>query len=113
VVLLTVPEFGRAYGRASQRAMTDGALPRAPKELIATIVSAVNVCDYWARDVVFLRGYWGAVREPFTPRALDRPLKEVLALAASLTAKSEYGVDFHLRDALELEADVDPRGVRR
>lgn len=27
-VLLTVPEFGRAYGRASRRAMADGALRR-------------------------------------------------------------------------------------
>ncbi|MBI3637792.1 MAG: carboxymuconolactone decarboxylase family protein [Candidatus Rokubacteria bacterium] len=45
-VLLTVPEFGRAYGRASRRAMTDGALTRAHKELIATMVSAINACEY-------------------------------------------------------------------
>jgi Carboxymuconolactone decarboxylase family len=45
-VLLTVPEFGRPYGRASRRAMADGALSRAQKELIATMVSAINVCDY-------------------------------------------------------------------
>jgi alkylhydroperoxidase family enzyme len=44
--LLTVPEFGRAYGRASRRAMADGALTRAQKELIATTVSAINVCEY-------------------------------------------------------------------
>jgi hypothetical protein len=31
-VLLTVPEFGRPYGRASRRAMADGALTRAQKE---------------------------------------------------------------------------------
>jgi hypothetical protein len=45
-VLLTVPEFGRPYGRASRRAMMDGALTRAQKELIATMVSAINVCEY-------------------------------------------------------------------
>lgn len=45
-VLLTVPEFGRPYGRASRRAMADGALTRAQKELIASMVSAINVCEY-------------------------------------------------------------------
>jgi hypothetical protein len=45
-VLLTVPEFGRPYGRASRRAMADGALSRGQKELIATMVSAINVCEY-------------------------------------------------------------------
>ena len=45
-VLLTVPEFGRPYGRASRRAMGNGALTRAQKELIAATVSAINVCEY-------------------------------------------------------------------
>ena len=45
-VLLTAPAFGRPYGRASRRAMADGALSRAHKELIATTVSAINVCEY-------------------------------------------------------------------
>jgi hypothetical protein len=45
-VLLTVPEFGRPYGRASRRAMSDGALSRGQKELIAAMVSAINVCEY-------------------------------------------------------------------
>ena len=45
-VLLTVPEFGRPYARASRRTMVDGALSRAQKELIASIVSAINVCAY-------------------------------------------------------------------
>jgi hypothetical protein len=45
-VLLTVPEFGRSYGCASRRAMVDGALTRAQKEMIASIVSAINVCEY-------------------------------------------------------------------
>ena len=45
-VLLAVPEFGRSYARASRRAMADGALTRAQKELIAATVSAINVCAY-------------------------------------------------------------------
>jgi hypothetical protein len=45
-VLLTIPEFGRPYGRSSRRAMADGALSRGQKELIATMVSAINVCEY-------------------------------------------------------------------
>ena len=38
----------------------------------------------------------------FEPGALDRLTKEVLALAASVTAKSDYGVDFHLREVRRL-----------
>lgn len=45
-VLLSLPEFGRPYGRASRRAMTDGALSRAQKEMIAATVSAINACEY-------------------------------------------------------------------
>lgn len=45
-VLLTVPEFGRPYGRASRRAMGSGALSRAQKELIAATVSAISACEY-------------------------------------------------------------------
>jgi hypothetical protein len=45
-VLLNHPEFGRPYGRASRRAMMDGALSRAQKEMIAATVSAINVCEY-------------------------------------------------------------------
>jgi hypothetical protein len=45
-VLLTLPEFGRPYGRSSRRAMAPGALSRGQKELIATMVSAINVCQY-------------------------------------------------------------------
>jgi AhpD family alkylhydroperoxidase len=60
------------------------------------------VYRWMARDGGFLRDYWTATREAFTDRALDRPMKEVLALAASMTAKSDYGVDFHLREARRL-----------
>ena len=96
------------------------------------------VFRWMARDPIFLQGYWGAVREAFADRKLDRLTKEVLAFAASMTAKSDYGVDLHLRearrlglseqglgeavevvqlfntvtkiaDALQLESDFDPR----
>jgi AhpD family alkylhydroperoxidase len=60
------------------------------------------VFQWMARDVRFLQGYWGATREAFMERKLDRLTKEVLALAASMTAKSEYGVDLHLREARRL-----------
>jgi AhpD family alkylhydroperoxidase len=60
------------------------------------------VFRYMARDATFLRGYWTATREAFSERTLDRRMKEVLALAASLTAKSDYGVDLHLREARRL-----------
>ncbi|MGH7266067.1 MAG: hypothetical protein ACREMB_14665 [Candidatus Rokuibacteriota bacterium] len=45
-VLRAVPEVGRPYTRASRRAMMDGALKRGQKELIAAVVSAINVCAY-------------------------------------------------------------------
>jgi AhpD family alkylhydroperoxidase len=60
------------------------------------------VFRYMARDVGFLQSYWAATREAFLDRKLDRSTKEILALAASLTAKSDYGVDLHLREARRL-----------
>jgi len=60
------------------------------------------VFRWMARDPIFLQGYWGAVRAAFADATLDRLTKEVLALAASMTAKSDYGVDLHLREARRL-----------
>lgn len=60
------------------------------------------VFRWMARDPGFLQSYWTAAREAFTDRKLDRLTKEILALAASLTAKSDWGVDFHLREARRL-----------
>jgi AhpD family alkylhydroperoxidase len=60
------------------------------------------VFRYMARDGAFLQSYWAATRQAFIDRKLDRLTKEILALAASLTAKSDYGVDFHLREARRL-----------
>lgn len=55
-----------------------------------------------ARDPGYLQSYWAAARAAFADRALDRLTKEILAFAASLTAKSDYGVDLHLREARRL-----------
>jgi AhpD family alkylhydroperoxidase len=55
-----------------------------------------------ANDPGFARDIWAAVRAAFAPGALDRLTKEILALAASVTAKSDYGVDFHLREVRRL-----------
>ena len=60
------------------------------------------VFRWMARDPIFLQGYWSAVRAAFTDGKLDRLTKEILALAASMTAKSDYGVDLHLREARRL-----------
>jgi AhpD family alkylhydroperoxidase len=60
------------------------------------------VFRWMARDAIFLQGYWGAVRAAFTDASLDRLTKEILALTASMTAKSDYGVNLHLREARRL-----------
>ena len=61
-----------------------------------------GVFRWMSRDPIFLKGYWGATQAAFSDGALDRPLKEILALAASMTGKSDYGVDLHLREARRL-----------
>jgi AhpD family alkylhydroperoxidase len=60
------------------------------------------VFRWMARDPAFLQSYWAATREAFIDRKLDRLTKEILAFAASMTGKSDYGVDFHLREARRL-----------
>ena len=60
------------------------------------------VFRWMARDVGFLQSYWAATRQAFSDRTLDRLMKEILAFAASMTGKSDYGVDFHLREARRL-----------
>jgi alkylhydroperoxidase/carboxymuconolactone decarboxylase family protein YurZ len=61
-----------------------------------------NIFKVLARDEGYLRDYWGAVRFVFESRHLDRLTKEVLALAASMAVKSDYGVDLHLREVRRL-----------
>ncbi|MFQ5912533.1 MAG: carboxymuconolactone decarboxylase family protein [Nitrospinota bacterium] len=55
-----------------------------------------------AHDPEYLADQWTYVRASFTDRKLDRLTKEILALAASLTAKSDYGTDFHMRECRRL-----------
>ncbi len=45
-VLSHYPEFRAGQGRCTRRALSPGELPRATKEMIATAVSAINVCQY-------------------------------------------------------------------
>ncbi|GIX48072.1 MAG: hypothetical protein KatS3mg131_2283 [Candidatus Tectimicrobiota bacterium] len=45
-VLAYQPEMSRTHGRCSRRAMSDGVLSRAQKEMLAVAVSAINACDY-------------------------------------------------------------------
>jgi len=121
LVTRVIPEVGIGLGRATKRAMPDGALSRAQKEMIDSEsatpeVRAVfeeirafyaaervpHVFSAMAHDPRFLADLWSAVRGTFEPRRLDRLMKEILALAASLTARSDYGVDLHLREARRL-----------
>jgi alkylhydroperoxidase family enzyme len=89
--------------------LTEGAEAPAPvKDVFAEITAFYAmeqppaVFRWMARDPRFLQGYWGATRAAFTEGHLDRLTKEILAWAASLTAKSRYGVDFHLREVRRL-----------
>ena len=40
------PEFGGPHGRAMKRAMGPGELTRGEKEMVASVVSGVNACEY-------------------------------------------------------------------
>jgi alkylhydroperoxidase family enzyme len=68
-----------------------------------------NVFKVLAHDEGYLHDYWAAVRFVFTDRRLDRLTKEALALAASMAAKSDYGVDLHMREVRRL--GLSERGV--
>ena len=57
-----------------------------------------------AHDPDYLADYWLAVKGIFADGALDRLTKEVMAFAASVTAGSGYGADFHLREMRRLAA---------
>ena len=57
-----------------------------------------------AHDPGYLADYWLAVKGIFADGALDRLTKEIMAFAASVTAGSNYGADFHLREMRRLGA---------
>ena len=113
--LMLSPDF-EPSGRAPILPLVDPAgAPPAVKEVFADICAFYAteqppaVFRWMAHDPRFLRGYWEATREAFTAGRLDRLTKEVLALAASITAKSPYGVDFHLREVRRL--GLPPNGL--
>lgn len=57
-----------------------------------------------AHDWGYLADYWFALKGIFADGGLDRFTKEVMAFAASVTASSAYGTDFHLREMRRLGA---------
>jgi len=57
-----------------------------------------------AHDPGYLADYWVALTGIFADGTLDRLTKAVMAFATSVTAKSEYGTDFHLREMRRLGA---------
>ncbi len=57
-----------------------------------------------AHDPGYLADYWLALKGIFSDGALDRLTKAVMAFAASVTAGSAYGTDFHLREMRRLGA---------
>ena len=67
-----------------------------------TVDRVPGVFRWMGRDPGFLQPYWQATREAFADSTLDRLTKEILAFAVSMTAKSDYGVDFHLREVRRL-----------
>jgi AhpD family alkylhydroperoxidase len=101
-------EFSPSSRMAAVPLLDAGAAPADVKAVFDDIVSfyaldqVPAVYRWMARDAGYLQGYWTAVREAFSDRKLDRLTKEILAFAASMTAKSDYGVDFHLREARRL-----------
>lgn len=68
-----------------------------------------NIFRALAHDEGYVRDYWGAVRFVFSDGRLDRLTKEAVALAASMAARSDYGVDLHLREVKRL--GLPERGV--
>jgi AhpD family alkylhydroperoxidase len=101
-------EFALSTRVAAMSPPEETAAPPGAQEVFADIKAfyAVGhvpaVFRHMSRDPVFLQGYWGATRAAFGDGVLARPLKEVLALAASFSAKSDYGIDFHMREARRL-----------
>jgi AhpD family alkylhydroperoxidase len=85
------------------------------RELLAEIAAfygmpaAPNVFRLLAADPGYCGDYWQAVKFAFSDRHLDRLTKEVMALGASVAAKSDYGVDLHLREVRRL--GLSERGI--
>lgn len=60
------------------------------------------VFRFLANDPSYLEDRWGSVKVAFEERKLDRLTKEAIALAVSLAARSDYGIDLHLREVQRL-----------
>ena len=61
-----------------------------------------NLYRVLASDPGYARDHWRYVRYLFSDGHLPRAHKSVIALAASMAARSAYGIDFHHREARRL-----------
>ena len=66
-----------------------------------------NVYRGIARDPAYLKDHWSYVQVALEDRTLERWTKTILAFGASVTAKSDYGTDFFLREAQRLGLSED------
>lgn len=105
------PEFSGEARRAPLIPLVDPLTAAPEVELILEEARAFYAMEWppavflaIAHDPGYLADYWLAVKGIFADRALDRLTKEVMAFAASVTAGSGYGADFHLREMRRLGA---------
>jgi len=63
--------------------------------------------SYSMLDPRFREIYFGFYKETYKPSVLDRKTKELIAIAASLTAKCQGCLEGHLRKALKAGASRD------
>jgi len=105
------PEFSGEARRAPLIPLVDPLTAAPEVELILEEARAFFAMEWppavflaMAHDPGYLADYWLAVKGIFADGALDRLTKEVMAFAASVTARSGYGADFHLREMRRLGA---------
>jgi len=91
------PERMREITRARVASKRTTATEREPERVARPPTRRLPVDG---RDAGFLRSYWDATLQAFADRALDRPMKEILAFAASVSRSSSS------------EGYVGPRAVR-
>lgn len=61
------------------------------------VAEVPNVFRAMAREPKYLTGTWRFYRACFEPRRLTRLVKEAVAFAVSVTARSRYGIEFATR----------------
>ncbi|MBI4588103.1 MAG: carboxymuconolactone decarboxylase family protein [Candidatus Rokubacteria bacterium] len=109
--LRLTPEFSGEAGRAPLLPLVDALTVGPEVKRILDEAQAFFAMEWppavflaMAHDPGYLADYWLALKATFADGALDRLTKEVMAFAVSVTAKSDYGTDFHLREVRRLGA---------